>query len=286
MDLSICVRNLSSSQLIDVGRFAEDYGYSEVFVPDGAHGGGTDDAGRLVGRDAFATLAAMFSQTNRVRGTLGVASLPMHHHLVLPVLASTLNELSDGRFSLGLGVSHPEQTKLFGADYPQKQVDYMRGWIRELKARSSDGMAYGSGWPVLIAALGPRMVQLGAEEADGLILNWLTPEYAADTIRRIRAAVPSGDAPRTALYLRLMSDEALQADAVRYDAMANYHRNFLAQGVTTPAEIVERTTLPRGDLGAARERLEAYRDSGLDTVCIYPMGFDADDRRSLEALTR
>jgi alkanesulfonate monooxygenase SsuD/methylene tetrahydromethanopterin reductase-like flavin-dependent oxidoreductase (luciferase family) len=286
MDLAICVRNLSAAQLIDVGRFAEDHGYSEIFVPDGAHGGGTDDAGRLVGRDAMATLAAMFSRTNTVRGALGVASLPMHHHLVLPVLASTLNELSDGRFSLGLGVSHPEQTKLFGADYPDRPIDYMRGWIRDLKARSRNEMAYGAGWPVLVAALGPRMVQLGAEEADGLILNWLTPEHAADSVRRIRAAAPDGDTPRTALYLRLMSDDALHADAGRYDAMANYHRNFLAQGITTPAEIVDRTTLPRDDLGAARARLDAYRDSGLDTVCIYPMGFDADDHRALEALTR
>jgi len=240
----------------------------------------------LVGRDAIGTLAAMFSRTNTVRGTLGVASVPMHHHLVLPVLASTLNELSDGRFSLGLGVSHPEQTKLFGADYPDSPIDYMRGWIRDLKARSGNGMAYGSGWPVLVAALGPRMVQLGAQEADGLILNWLTPEHAADSVRRIRAAAPDGDSPRTALYLRLMSDEALHEDAVRYDAMTNYHRNFLAQGITTPEEIVDRTTLPRADLGAARARLDAYRDSGLDTVCIYPMGFDDDDHRALEALTR
>jgi hypothetical protein len=68
--------------------------------------------------------------------------------------------------------------------------------------------------------------------------------------------------------------------------MANYHRNFLAQGITTQGEVVKRTTLPRGDLSAARARLDAYRDSGLDTVCIYPMGFDADDRRALDVLTR
>jgi alkanesulfonate monooxygenase SsuD/methylene tetrahydromethanopterin reductase-like flavin-dependent oxidoreductase (luciferase family) len=286
MDLAICVRNLSAAQLVDVGRFAEDHGYSEVFVPDGAHGGGADDAGRLVGRDAIATLSAMFSRTNTVRGTLGVASLPMYNDLVLPVLASTLCELSDGRFSLGLGVSHPEQTKLFGVHYPDRPVEYMRRWVRDLKARSGSGMAYGSGWPVLVAALGPRMVELGAAEADGVILNWLTPEHAADSVRRVRSAAPNGDAPRTALYLRLMSDDVLYEDAKRYDAMANYHRNFLAQGMSTPEEIVARTTLPRGDPGASRARLDAYRESGLDTICIYPMGFDADDRRVLEALTR
>ncbi|MDQ1431624.1 MAG: hypothetical protein QOF40_2226 [Actinomycetota bacterium] len=286
MNLAICVRNLPANQLAYVGRFAEDHGYTEVFVPDGARGGMTDTNGRLNGRDAIATLAAMYGSTSTVRGTLGVAAVPMHHRLVLPVLAATLNELSDGRFSLGLGVSHPEQTAAFGVEFPGKQIDYMRGWIRDLKGRSAGGMAYGGGWPVLIAALGPRMVELGAEEADGLILNWLTPEHAASSVARIRAAAPAGSSPRTALYLRLMTAGVLHRDAVRYDGMANYHRNFLAQGLANHGDIVARTTLSRDDLGAARARLDEYRGSGLETICIYPMTFDTEDRRALDDLTR
>ncbi len=286
MDLAICVRNLPADQLTEVGRFAENNGYAEVFAPDGARGAMTDANGRLNGRDAIATLAAMFCSTSTVRGTLGVAAVPMHHRLVLPVLASTLNELSDGRFSLGLGVSHPEQTAAFGVEFPSRQIDYMRDWIRDLKTRSTEGVAYGGDWPVLIAALGPRMVQLGAEEADGLILNWLTPEHAASSVERIHAAAPDGASPRAALYVRLMTNDVLHQDAVRYDAMANYHRNFVAQGITTHDDIVARTTLSRDDLGAARARLDAYRASGLDTICIYPMAFDAEDRRALEQLTR
>jgi alkanesulfonate monooxygenase SsuD/methylene tetrahydromethanopterin reductase-like flavin-dependent oxidoreductase (luciferase family) len=147
-------------------------------------------------------------------------------------------------------------------------------------------MAYGGGWDVLVAALGPRMVQLGAEEADGLILNWLTPEQAALSVRRARETAPAGSSPRIALYLRLMDADVVRDDAVRYDAMSNYHRNFLAQGLKTPDDIVAYTTLPRHDLGAARARLAEYRASGLDSVCIYPMNFDDDDRRALEGLTR
>jgi alkanesulfonate monooxygenase SsuD/methylene tetrahydromethanopterin reductase-like flavin-dependent oxidoreductase (luciferase family) len=246
----------------------------------------TDADRRLNGRDAIATLATMFGRTSTVRGTLGVAAVPMHHRLVLPVLASTLNELSDGRFSLGLGVSHPEQTAAFGVEFPGKQIEYMRGWIRDLKARSADGMAYGGGWPVLLAALGPRMVLLGAEEADGLILNWLTPAHAASSVERVRAAAPAGLPRRIALYVRLMTAEVLHRDAVRYDGMANYHRNFLAQGLATHDDIVAGTTLPRDDLGAARARLDGYRAAGLDTICLYPMTFDVEDRRALEALAR
>jgi alkanesulfonate monooxygenase SsuD/methylene tetrahydromethanopterin reductase-like flavin-dependent oxidoreductase (luciferase family) len=286
MDLAICVRNLPAGELVDVGHFAEDNGYAEVFVPDGATGGMEDADGRLTGRDAIAALAAMFVGTSTVRGTLGVAATPMHHRLVLPVTASTLSDLSGGRFSLGLGVSHPEQTARFGVQFPENQVAYMRSWIRDLKARSAGKMAYGGGWPVLVAALGPRMVQLGAEEADGLILNWLTPAAAASSVERIRAARPGGVSPRVALYLRLMTAAARQADAMRYDGLANYHRNFVAQGLTTHDDIVAHTTLPREDLGAARARLDEYRAAGLDTLCLYPLDFDADDRRALQQLTR
>lgn len=286
MDLAICVRNLPAKEMADVGRFAEEHGYAEVFAPDGARGGLTAADGRLVGRDAFASFAALFAATSSVRGTVGVAAAPMHHRLILPTLASTLNELSAGRFSLGLGVSHPEQTARFGVAFPGQQIDYMRSWIRDLRYRSARGMAYGGGWPVLIAALGPRMVRLGAEEAEGLILNWLTPEHAASSVQQVRRAAPEGSSPRTALYLRLMTADALHADVVRYDAMANYHRNFVSQGVTSHDDIVARTTLPRDDLGAARERLDEYRAAGLDTVCIYPASFEHEDRLALEALTR
>jgi alkanesulfonate monooxygenase SsuD/methylene tetrahydromethanopterin reductase-like flavin-dependent oxidoreductase (luciferase family) len=285
MELAICVRGLPAADVAGGGRFAEDHGFAEVFVPDGARGAVVDDEGRLLGRDAFVSFAAMFAATTTVRGALGVAATPMHHRLVLPLLAATLQELSDGRFSLGLGVSHPEQTARFGVEYPEHPVESMRAWLRDLRGRSRGGVAYGGGWPVLVAALGPRMVELGAAEADGLVLNWLTPGSTRDAVERIRAvASAAGNQPRVALYLRLMSRDAARADAGRYDAMGNYHRNFVAQGITTVDDIVAQTTLARDDLGAARARLDEYRDAGLDTACIYPLAFDADDRRALDAL--
>jgi alkanesulfonate monooxygenase SsuD/methylene tetrahydromethanopterin reductase-like flavin-dependent oxidoreductase (luciferase family) len=286
MDLAICARNLPADRLAELGRFAGDHGYAEVFVPDGATSGRTDTEGRLVGRDAVASFAAMFATTTRTRGVLGVAATPMHRPLVLPSVASTLFELSGGRFSLGLGVSHPEQTSRFGVSFPANPVDYMRTWVREMKARSASGMAYGGGWKVLIAAMGPRMIELGASEADGLILNWLTPGAAREAVRLAKEAAADGAAVRVVLYVRVMTADAARADAVAYDALVNYHRNFSAQGLETPDDVVAGTTLPVADLGAARDRLEEYEAAGLDTVCLYPSSFDANDRAALEALGR
>jgi alkanesulfonate monooxygenase SsuD/methylene tetrahydromethanopterin reductase-like flavin-dependent oxidoreductase (luciferase family) len=284
LDLAICVRNLPVGQAAEVGRFAADCGFKEVFVPDGSTSGQTDESGRLTGRDPWTWLASLFGATENLRATLGVAATPMYHRMILPVKASTLFELSGGRFSLGLGVSHPEQTARFGIASPDHPVDYMRSWIRELRDRSKSGMAYGRGWKVLIAALGAHMVELGAAEADGLILNWLTPEAAAASVGRARKVTAGGPAPRVVLYVRIFTDAAALSDARAYDALANYHRNFVAQGLSTPEEIAAGTILPIGDPGAARARLEQYRSAGLDAVCLYPAAFAAEDRRALEAL--
>jgi alkanesulfonate monooxygenase SsuD/methylene tetrahydromethanopterin reductase-like flavin-dependent oxidoreductase (luciferase family) len=286
MELGICVRDIPAAELADLGRFAEDHGYSEIYVPDTGRGAQTLADGRLTGRDAFVNLATMFASTSSVRGGLGVAAVPMHHAKSLAMMASTLTEASGGRFSLGIGVSHAEQTAQHGVEFPPRPISYMQRWLAELRAYSSDGVAFGEGWPVLLAALGPRMVELGATHADGLVLNWLTPNHTAATIDSIRAAAPEPATPRTVLYLRLMSAEATRTDAINYDAMANYHGHFLNQGLGDIDAIIAGTTLPLEDLDAAQERIEEYRASDLDLLCLYPHGLDTAERNAaLAALT-
>lgn len=286
MQLGICVRDIAARDVADLGRLAEDHGYAEIWVPDGARGAQVDESGRLIGRDAFIDLAVMFESTTTLRGGLGVAAVPMHQPMTLALLAATLTELSEGRFSLGVGVSHPELTARHGIEFPTSPIGYMRDWLRELRARSESGLSFGGGWPVLLAALGPKMVELGATEADGLVLNWLTPEHAAHTVATVRAAATGRAAPRTVLYLRLMPAAASLVDAANYDALGNYHRHFRAQGLDGVDSIVTGTTLPIEDIGAARARIDEYRETGLDLLCIYPHALDPVDRDvALIALT-
>ena len=145
---------------------------------------------------------------------------------------------------------------------------------------STEGLAFGEQFPVLLAALGPRMVELGATHADGVVLNWLTPEHARSTVEAVRKAAPTDTCPRTVLYLRLMPSEAAKNDAVNYDALDNYHRHFSTQGLHGPEAIVQGTTLPQDDLGAARARIAEYRESGIDLLCLYPHDLPAGKRNA------
>lgn len=283
MDLGICVRDLPANEVARLGRFAEDRGFSHLFVPD-VRGGGAEPGKPLGGRDAFASLAAMFEATSTVRGAVGVAAVIFHEPTALARMAGTLNELSGGRFDLGIGVSHPEAAGRGGATYPKSPLTEMRWWAEEMRRCSTGGgLSFGGGFPVLVGALGPKMVALGAADADGVVLNWLTPEHAATTVAAVREAAGPGGRATTVLYVRISPRQAALTDAVNYDALANYHQHLVSQGLTTPEAIVAGATLPADDPGAAKERLAAYADAGIDVLCLYPHGFDEAERERVLA---
>ena len=281
MELGICVRDLPAAEVARVGHLAEEQGYGYVFVPD-VRGGMGDPSGRLGGRDAFVSLGALFEATSVVQGAVGVAAVPFHLPAALALTAATLTEQSEGRFLLGVGISHRESTERHGIPFPDRPVAATREWVQELRRRSEGGLAFGGGFPILVGALGDRMVGLGAAEADGVVLNWLTPEHAAATVKQVRdAAEAAGRRGFCVLYARLSPADTVRADAVGYDALANYHEHFVRQGLADPEAIVARTCLSAEDPGAARAQLDAYAEAGIDVLCLYPHGFDEVERARL-----
>lgn len=278
MELGICVRDLPAAEAARLGRFAEDHGYGHVYVPD-VRGGST-----VTARDAFVALGALFGATSTVRGGVGVAAVIFHEPTALARLAGTLTEQSGGRFVLGLGVSHPEAAAGSSARYPRSPLGEMGRWVAEMRRARDGGLPFGPGFEILVGALGPKMLALGAREADGVVLNWLTPEHAGTTVAQVRqAADPAGPAPTTVLYVRISPPQAARADAVAYDGLANYHHHFQAQGLDSPEAIVAGACLPADDPAAARDRLAAYAEAGVEVVCLYPHGFDEADRERVLA---
>lgn len=283
MDLGVCVRDVPAAELCRLGQEAEALGYTDLFVPD-VRGANPDPDSLLGGRDAFVALGAMFASTTTIYGAIGVAAVIFHRPTALALAASTLNEVSDGRFTLGIGVSHAEAARQAGVEFPASPMATMRSWLTDLTSRSHHGMAFGGDWPIVVGALGPKMVELGAGHSDGVVLNWLSPDETRKTVAAAKvAAAEKARNGRTVLYIRVMPDEAARADAVNYDAMANYHQHFINQGLTTPDDIVAATCLPASDLGRAREQLARYDEAGLDLACLYPHGWDEAERSRILA---
>lgn len=85
------------------------------------------------------------------------------------------------------------------------------------------------GVPVVVGALGPKMRELGVQKADGILLNWLTPQAAKLAMASRRESAPD-TAARVALYIRCALGEhnsaAIEAEAERYEGFPSYSANF------------------------------------------------------------
>ncbi len=137
----------------------------------------------VAGTDAFTPLTLAAAWEPRLH--LGTAIVPVftRGRAVLAQSAAALAELAPGRFSLGLGVSSPiivEQWNAVSYDDPFGRVrDTLRFLRTVLAGERVDGFSLArppaEPPPLLLAALRPRMLRLAAEEADGVVLNWLSP---------------------------------------------------------------------------------------------------------------
>ena len=161
-----------------------------------------------VGRDALLTLSAYAHVAPRAGLGTGVIPIYPRHPVLLAQEALTLAEISHGRLRLGIGVSHgPSMAGGLGLDMG-RPLDVMREYVTVLRAALTGkvehaGARYRASWqsglprlpeppPILLAGLGPKMLELSGEIADGVVLWLCAPAYIRDVavpaIRRGRDA--------------------------------------------------------------------------------------------------
>jgi alkanesulfonate monooxygenase SsuD/methylene tetrahydromethanopterin reductase-like flavin-dependent oxidoreductase (luciferase family) len=257
----------------------EGFGYAAVFLPEtGA-------------RDTLATLMGIAGETDEI--VLGTGVIPMSARTarLAAMAAATVQERSGGRHILGVGTGRAAPGAL------GRLRAYVEE-IRELVGGSAPGDALRlplpTPVPIWIAALGPRAVRLAGEIADGVILNWCTPDRVAEARDAIRAAAGEAgrdpDAVTIAVYVRASfserADEALLAAASEYGSYHAYARQFEVMGVEPSPEAIVRAVCLRGDPDRARERLEAYREAGADLRVVYPVLAPGEGRDAALAVLR
>jgi alkanesulfonate monooxygenase SsuD/methylene tetrahydromethanopterin reductase-like flavin-dependent oxidoreductase (luciferase family) len=267
--------------LSQVVQSAEETGYEAVFVPE------------IAGREAFATLSGLAAGTTRLGLGTGVVSITSRRPETTAMAAVTVHESSGGRFILGLGAG------------TERRVEAVRSYVR-LVRRILEGEEAGGfrlalqvgsvPLPIWLAALGPRMISLCGEIAEGVVLNWCSPERVETARRELsRAAERSGRDPAdvtVGVYVRacLAHEDAQALEALRpavgeYAAKVHYRRQFEAMGLGEEATMAAKA-FRAGELSGVPEalvravcvfgsdstaRLEAYADAGADLVVVYPV---------------
>jgi probable F420-dependent oxidoreductase len=259
----------------------EGLGYSTLWLPD------------TVGRDPFAHIAHLAGQTSKLVFATGIASIFHRHPGAMKQVANTLAEQTGGRFVLGLGVSHaPMVAGLRRLDY-SNPLSKMRDYLVAMDEAPYGAIAPAAAAPRLLAALGPKMLALSAELADGAHPYWTTPEHTADA----RAILGAGKLLCVEQKVVLSTDATAARDAAKaalgvYANLPNYRNNWLRLGYSDD-EIEQRAdrfidaVVAWGDEDAIRTRITAHLDAGADHVCIQPLsteGFGQLDWHALEAL--
>src|SRR4051812_32863616 len=145
--------------------------------------------GESFGRDIFTACQLLLAATARLPVAAGIASLWARDAMAAVAGQLALNEAYDGRFLLGVGVSHPPLVAMRQQAYGGP-LDAMRAYLEAMDTAEQTfrGVRPPARPPRVIAALGPKMLELGGEHADGVHTYLVTPEHTAAA----RAALPAG----------------------------------------------------------------------------------------------
>ncbi len=150
----VAADTLDAAELVESARRLEDLGYECLWLPD------------VFGREIYVTAGHILANTTRLKVATGIAHVYGRDALSTLQAARTLSELSDGRFLLGLGVSNPMAAELHGVAWG-KPVARMRRFLQAMSSAKVRVRTPVPAAPVLLAAHGPKMLQVAAELADG-----------------------------------------------------------------------------------------------------------------------
>src|ERR1700733_15206554 len=223
---------LPFDQLRAAAREAGQLGFESLWTP----AGGVPDS--------FHVCAAWSQDTSLRTGISVVPAARMWTPLSLAAQAATLAQLSSGRFVLGLGTGGYGPGFWASVGLQNRPIAVMREYVTQVRALLAGEQVTGGqvvtadpgssgggtpGWPrsaalgvadlppapVYLAALGPQMLRLAGETADGALLNWATPERIAVSRSDIdggaaRAGREPGGVPLT-MYIRVCIDDDLAA---------------------------------------------------------------------------
>lgn len=292
----------------------EGLGYDRIWLPE------------ISGRDAFVTAAVLAAQTDSIGVGLGVVPLPSRPLPALEMATAALAECAPGRITVGFGAGHRETAaSQFGWPGPSR-VDavggavaairdalrsatlHHRGADGEQRVLSLRGQHVETPPELFVGVLRERMATVAARNADGMLLNWVTEQRAAQlcSLARARLAdraftiatyvpvcVVDGPGEREDAYAEVASQlssyvqlsaygDLLAEDGYADDvaAVRAARRDGLDPVAAVSARLVEAVALI-GDADEVRAGLGRLRAAGVDEPVLAPVTVGADSASSL-----
>lgn len=262
---------LTAAEAAGFAKRVESIGYTALWTPE------------AFGRNVLVNSAWLLANTAKLIVASGIANIYARDALAMSNAQAGLCEQSDGRFLLGMGVSHaPIVEGMRGHHYGQP-VASMREYLLAMQRASG---TYAAPRPAdrprtVIAALGPKMLELAAELADGVHPYNVTPEHTAEA----RSLIGPNKLLCVEQKVLLLTDPAAARAAARralvpYLTLTNYVKNWQRLGFADSdmsgggSDRLIDAMFAWGDEATIRARIEAHWAAGADHVCIQPIAMD------------
>jgi alkanesulfonate monooxygenase SsuD/methylene tetrahydromethanopterin reductase-like flavin-dependent oxidoreductase (luciferase family) len=275
-----------------IAREAEDAGFDAIYAAE-------------VNNDVMATAQLMGAATRRIQVGTWVANIYVRHSYACAQGAALIADATEGRFVLGLGVSHPPVNKALGIDMGdapaalRRYVTAVRSWLKgEGPATHLPQRPTARPVSIHVAAVTSRTVETAGELADG-IMPFL---WSADRVTKSQAWVARGRARASGLGkmdvslglptfvgddLKAMR-EAARANLALYTTFPFFQRLFRASGFAAEAEQMERggggaalsdrildAVCLTGPMARCREALDRFRRAGVELpILVAPIGVE------------
>ena len=251
----------------------EGWGYAALWLPESR------------GRDVLVHSSWLLANTKSLIIAPGIANIYARDPMAMANGQRALAEQSGGRFLLGIGVSHaPTVVGLRGHTYG-KPVTTMRAYLQGMQAAPYLAPDPPERPLTIVAALGPRMMALSGELADGAHPYNVPPEHTAEA----RSILGSGKLLCPEVWVLLETDATAARSAARqalapYMRLDNYVNNWRRIGFGDDelagggSDRFIDANVAWGTEEAIRKRIQEHWDAGADHVCIQSINPDGSRR--------
>jgi len=238
-------------------------GYGAVWIPE------------AVGREVLTASALLLSASDRIVVATGIANIWARDPMAMAGGLKTLTEAFPGRFLLGMGVSHQVAVEFLRGQTYDKPLTRMRAYLDAMD--SALFMAAEPTQPAqrMLAALGPRMLELAAERTAGAHTYFVPVEHTVTA----RAALGDGELLCVEQAVVVETDPTTARAIGRrhmamYLGLPNYTNNLKRFGWTDDdiadggSDALVDAIVAWGDLDTVVARVQAQHEAGADHVCL------------------
>lgn len=281
-----------SIEAIEIAKTADAAGLEELWV------------GEMVTFDAFALGGAIARETKNITITVGPVPPSVRSPVAIALGLASVGVLGGRCAHLALGASTPTVVQGWHGREWKRTAARVSEAIRKVRplldGERADGFRLRDPLPeaeIRVAAFGPRMTEVAATSADGVVVNLLTPAAVAETKRQVTQAAGDRPAPPLAAWVPAAYEpgpatmDQLRRQLAVYVPQPGYGEMFAAAGFADVVEQAREAGHPKlvyelvtgelveticaiGSEAALAERFASYEAAGVDTLCVVPATAD------------